>query len=36
LNLIVNLSMTICHVTKVNDGFITIESFGAWFYVTGT
>jgi hypothetical protein len=34
--LIVNLSMIICHVTKVNDEFVIIDSFGVWFYVTRT
>jgi hypothetical protein len=32
----VNLSMIFCHIIKVNDEFIIIEPFGAWFYVTGT
>jgi hypothetical protein len=32
----VNLSMIFCHITKVNDEFVTIESSGAWFYVTET
>jgi hypothetical protein len=32
----VNLSMIFCHIIKVNDEFIIIEPFGAWFYVTRT
>jgi hypothetical protein len=36
LKLRVNLSMIIYHITKVNDEFITIESFEALFYVIGT
>jgi hypothetical protein len=32
----VNLSMIICRIIKVNDEFIIIELFEAWFYVTGT
>jgi hypothetical protein len=31
----VNLSMIFYHIIKVNDEFIIIEPFGAWFYVTG-
>jgi hypothetical protein len=27
--------MIIHRVTKVDDGFITIESFEVWFYITG-
>jgi hypothetical protein len=35
LELRVNLIMIFCHITKVNDEFITIESSGAEFYVAG-